>query len=294
METQNPFTRAIFGLAAVLVFSSVAMAQTAQSQPQQGTPENSPWKYNPRDRAVGTGGPAPKRDLSGTWAGPRSGAGVPDFKGGDKPSFTPFGEQLFRENRPLAKFSPAGTNDPTVRTCDPLGVPRNAIDEIRGLSFATMPNRIVMLIRFQDIWREIWMDGRALPTNAGAAEKGAPDPRYNGYSVGHWEGDYTLVVDTTGLDERTWLNREGYPHTVNAHVQERYTRIDHNNLELTVTVDDPKVYAKPFSLGTAYFKWIPNQQFDENLCVPSETIEYLKALGDPAGSDPNVVGPSGK
>jgi hypothetical protein len=60
-----------------------------------------------------------------------------------------------------------------------------------------------------------------------------------------------------------------------------------------VTVDDPKVYAKPFSLGTAYFKWIPNQQFDENLCVPSETIEYLKALGDPAG-DPNAVSPPGK
>ncbi len=151
-----------------------------------------------------------------------------------------------------------------------------------------------MLIQFQDIWREIWMDGRALPTNVGAAEKGAPDPRYNGYSVGHWEGDYTLVIDTTGLDERTWVNREGYPHTVNAHVQERYTRVDHNNLDLTVTVDDPKVYTKPFSLGTAHFKWIPNQELDEKLCLPSEVIEYLKALGDPAGSDPNAVGPSGK
>ena len=157
-----------------------------------------------------------------------------------------------------------------------------------------MPGRIVMLIQFQDIWREIWMDGRALPANVGAAEKGAPDPRYNGYSVGHWEGDYTLVIETTGLDERTWLNREGYPHTVKTHVQERYTRIDHNNLDLTVTIDDPKVYAQPFSLGTAHFKWIPNQELDEKLCVPSEVIEYLKALGDPAGSDPNAVGQPGK
>jgi len=294
MEMRDPFTRAIVGLALGLVVSSVAFAQTGQSQPPQATREGSQWKYNPIDRATGSGGPAPKRDLSGTWAGPRSGAGVPDFKGGDKPSLTPFGQQLFGENKPLAKFSPAGTNDPTVRTCDPFGVPRNAIDEIRGLSFAAMPGRIVMLLQFQDIWREIWMDGRALPTNVGAAEKGAPDPRYNGYSVGHWDGDYTLVIDTTGLDERTWVNREGYPHTVNAHVQERYTRIDHNNLELTVTVDDPKVYAKPFSLGTAHFRWIPNQELDEKLCLPSEVIEYLKALGDPAGSDPNVVGPSGK
>ena len=294
MEMRNPFTGAIVGLAAVLLFSLVAIAQTAQSRPQQGTHEGSPWKYNPTDRAVGSGGPAPKRDLSGTWAGPRSGAGVPDFKGGDKPSLTPFGQQLFNENKPLAKFSPAGTNDPTVRTCDPFGVPRNAIDEIRGLAFATMPGRIVMLIQFQDIWREIWMDGRALPSNVGAAEKGAPDPRYNGYSVGHWEGDFTLVIDTTGLDERTWLNREGYPHTVNTRVQERYTRLDHNNLDLTVTIDDPKVYAQPFSLGTAHFKWIPNQELDEKLCVPSEVIEYLKALGDPAGSDPNAVGQPSK
>jgi hypothetical protein len=294
MEMRNPFTGAVVGLAVVLLFSSVATAQMAQSRPQQGTHEGSPWKYNPSDRAVGSGGPAPKRDLSGTWAGPRSGAGVPDFKRGDTPSLTPFGQQLMNENKPLTKFSPAGTNDPMVRTCDPLGVPRNAIDEIRGLSFATMPGRIVMLIQSQDIWREIWMDGRTLPANVGAAEKGAPDPRYNGYSVGHWEGDYTLVIDSTGLDERTWLNRDGYPHSVNAHVQERYTRVDYNNLELTVTVDDPKVYANHFSLGTAHFKWIPNQELDESLCLPSEVIEYLKALGDPAGSDPNAVGPPGK
>jgi hypothetical protein len=291
---RNPLTRALVGLAAVLVFSSLAIAQTAPSQPQPGTHEGSPWTYNPTDRAVDSGGPAPKRDLSGTWAGPRSGARVPDFKRGDPPPLTPLGQKLFSDNKPMAKFSPAGTNDPAIRMCDPFGVPRNAIDEIRGLAFATMPGRIVMLVQFQDLWREIWMDGRALPANVGAAEKGAPNPRYNGYSVGHWEGDNTLVIDTTGLDERTWANGAGYPHTVNAHVQERYTRIDHNNLELTVTIDDPKIYTKPYSLGTAYFKWIPNQELDEKLCVPSEVLEYLKALGDPAGSDPNAVGPSGR
>src|SRR3984893_5092540 len=155
MDMRNPFAHAIVALAIVLVFSSLAIAQMAPSQPQQATHEGSPWKYNPQDRAVGSGGPAPKRDLSGTWAGPRSGAGVPDFKGGEKPSLTPFGEQLFRENKPLPKFSVAGTNDATVRTCDPLGVPRNATDAIRGLAFATMPGQSVMLIQFQDLWREI-------------------------------------------------------------------------------------------------------------------------------------------
>jgi hypothetical protein len=285
---RNRFTCAIVGLLAVLVCSSVVMAQMAQSKPQQGGGTRNPWKYYPADRAIGDGGPAPKRDLSGTWAGPSSGAGVPGLKEEPAPPLTPLGKQLFDLNKPIGKYSPAGTNDPTVRSCDPFGVPQNALNEVRGLSFATMPNRIVMLIQFQDIWREIWMDGRALPTNVGGTGKDALDPRYNGYSVGHWEDDYTLVIDTTGLDERSWATKSGYPHSVDAHVQERFTRMDHNDLKLTVTLDDPKIYTKPFFIGTAYFRWVPNQEIDEKLCVPSEVLEYLKTMGDPAGSDPSA------
>jgi len=75
---------------------------------------------------------------------------------------------------------------------------------------------------------------------------------------------------------------------VDAHVQERFTRMDHNDLKLTVTMDDPKIYTKPFFIGTAYFRWVPNQEIDEKLCVPSEVLEYLKSMGDPAGSDPSA------
>jgi len=280
---RNVFAGAIVALAA-LAFSSVAIGQTAQ--PKQATNPVRSWKYDPADRANGDGGPAPKRDLSGSWAGPRSGAGVSDGERGEAPTMTPMGKELFDLNKPLGKFSPAGTNDPTVRTCDYFGFPRSATDEIRGIAFATMPDRIVLLAQFQNVWREIWMDGRELPKNAGSAEMNSPDPRYYGYSVGHWEDDYTLVIDTTGVDERTWLNGGGYPHTVNARMQERYTRRSHNDLELTVTVDDPALYTKPFTLGKFNFRWIPTQQMDEKLCVPSEVIEYLKAVGDPAGSDP--------
>ena len=275
-------------LMGALAFSSMAMAQMPkqgqQTQSQQGPHPNPIWMYDGLNRVTGSGGPAPKQDLTGTWAGPRSGAGVPDFKGGDTPSLTPLGQKLFSERKSLQKYSPAGTNDPTVRTCDPFGFPRAGIDEIRGMSFANAPGRVIVLYQFQQVWREIWTDGRALPKNVGAAEKGAPDPRYYGYSVGHWEGDNTFVVDTTGLDENTWLNGGGYPHSVDAHLQERFTRTDHNNMSLSVTVDDPKMYTKPFSLGTEYFKWVPNQIFDEKLCIPSEVIEYLKSVGDPAGT----------
>lgn len=281
------FRQAVVGLAGVLLVSSLATAQSAQPQKQQ-TQARSPWKYYGADRAIGEGGPGPKRDLTGTWAGPRSGAGVPDGIRMETPSLTPLGQQLMSVNKPLGKFSPAGTNDPTVRYCDPFGVPRNGVDEIRGLSFATMPGRIIMLLQFQDLWREIWMDGRKLPADVGGTGKDALDPRYNGYSVGHWDDDQTLVIDTTGLDERTWVTGTGYPHTMNAHIEERYTRPDHNDLKLKVTVDDPKVYTKTFSLGEQNFRWIPNQEIDEKLCVPSEVQEYLQSMGDPAGSDPNA------
>jgi len=285
---KNPLTYAIVGLAGMLACSAMLLAQTDLPKTQQASGVRSPWKYYPADRAVGDGGPAPKRDLSGTWAGPLSGAGVPVFREEPAPPMTPMGKQLFDANKPLGKYSPAGTNDPTVRYCDPLGVPQSDLSEIQGIAFATMPNRIVMLLEFQDTWREIWMDGRALPTNVGGTGKDSLDPRYNGYSVGHWEDDYTLVVDTTGLDERTWASKSGYPHTVDAHVQERITRMDHNDLKVTITLDDPKLYTKPFVIGTVYFRWVPNQEISERLCVPSEVLEYLKEMGDPAGSDPSA------
>jgi len=85
-----------------------------------------------------------------------------------------------------------------------------------------------------------------------------------------------------GLDSNTWLNNAGYPHSVDAQVEERYVRSDHNHLNLTITLTDPKLYTKPFVLATNSFKWIPDQRFDEQLCIPSQVLDYLKFVGDPA------------
>src|SRR5437879_10019663 len=155
---QNLRGSTILALVGALAYSSVALAQTPQRQ--QATGENSKWMYNGRNRVAGPGGPAPVHDLNGTWAGPRSGAGVPDFKEGEVPSLTPLGQELFRTRKSLGKFSPAGTNDPFVRTCNPLGFPRMHVDEIRGISFATMPDRIVVLYQFEQASREFWSHGR--------------------------------------------------------------------------------------------------------------------------------------
>jgi hypothetical protein len=287
---RNPLIRTICSFAVVLCVASVAMAQAGRAN--QGNAAKSPWKFYATDRSVGDGGPAPKRDLTGTWAGPGSGAGPSQFEVQDEPreapQLTALGKQLMSQNKPLRPYSPAATNDPHVRYCDPFGFPQNMTSEIRGLQIATMPNKVIFMIQYMDIWREVWTDGRALPTTVGAAGPNGLDPRYNGYSVGHWEDDYTFVVDTTGLDDRTWISAAGYPHTINAHVQERYTRVSRNELKVSITVDDPKIFTKPFSLGTRGFRWIPNQQIDEWLCVPSEVQEYLQTMGDPAGSDPDA------
>ena len=290
MKTRDLSIGAIVGLVFVLIFfSSVAIAQTPQAEPKAGNQARSPWKYYPFDRAVGDGGPAPKRDLTGTWAGPSSGAAVPQGTNTMTPTappLTPLGQQLYSQIKPMGKYSPAGTNDPHVRYCDPYGFPQNMTDEIRGMTISTLPNRTFILLQYMKVWREIWTDGRALPSNVGAPGKDALDPKYNGYSVGHWEDDYTFVVDTTGLDESTWTTKNGYPHTSTAHVQERFHRDSKYDLTLSLTMDDPKLYTKQFDLGVEHFRWIPNQQFDDYNCIPSELQEYLQTMGDPAGSDP--------
>ena len=284
---RNRRTGAIAGMVGVMFLSALA---AAQNNAQNNAPK-SPWKYYPADRATGDGGPAPKRDLTGTWAGPSSGSGAPRQKGEVPAPLTPLGKQLYERNKPIGKYSPGGTNDPHTRYCDPFGFPQNMTQEIRGMTIATIPNRTLILLQYMDLWREVWTDGRTLPTNVGARGKDAHDPKYNGYSIGRWEDDYTFVVDTTGLVPETWATRSGYPHSVDAHVQERFHRDSKNDLSLSITMTDPKLYTAPFSMGEVYFRWIPNQQLDDFTCIPSEQVTYLKELGDPAGSDPDAATP---
>jgi hypothetical protein len=287
MEMRNLFTCTIAGLVAALAFASLAAAQGTQ-KPQAN---NKIWKFHPMERAVGDGGPAPKRDLTGTWAGPGSGMAVKRTRveAPEAPPLTPLGKRLFDMNKPIGIYSPAGTNDPHTRYCDPFGFPQNMTNEIRGLQIATMPNKTILMIQYMDIWREIWTDGRSLPTNVGAGGPNALDPRYNGYSVGHWEDDYNFVVETTGMTDQTWTTKNGYPHSLEARVMERFTRLSRNDMKLHITMVDPKIYTKPFEIGDVYFRWVPNQQLDEWQCIPSEVYEYLKTMADPAGSDPGAA-----
>jgi hypothetical protein len=227
-------------------------------------------------------GPAPARDLSGVWVGPQ------DEKDDPVPPMTPAGEALFKERHPYGDATRTAdlgmSNDPFI-TCDPLGFPRNLLAHAvsgRGrMIFANAPGRLLIAYEQQRIWREVWTDGRALPKAVDV--RGAPEARYYGHSVGRWENDTTFVIDTTGVDERPWLDEDGHPRSSSARIQERYVRRDQHNLQLTVTIDDPKFYTKPWTFMRGNFYWVLGQEFAETLCIPSEAIEYRDSLARPSG-----------
>ena len=100
------------------------------------------------------------------------------------------------------------------------------------------PGAIVMLFEAYNHYRQIFLDGRPLPKD--------PQPTWFGYSVGKWDAD-TLVVDTVGFNEETWLDDGGHPHTGALHVTERFRRRDFGHMDLLVTIDDPKAYTRPWS-----------------------------------------------
>jgi hypothetical protein len=274
MEIQRIIRRAAVGSAAILTLASLVIAQAPDDESNRVPKSRSLFEKLMADKKPSA--PAPKRDLNGAWAGPV------DSLGQNFPPFTPLGEQRYKENKPEPIYHLAKTNDP-LTTCDPLGFPRNVLNETRGMRFAQLPDRMIMLYQYQRVWREIWTDGRALPKSIDTKD-GAPS-RFYGYSVGHWDGDYTFVIDSVGMDERTWLDTAGHPHSVDMRVQERYTRIDHDTLHMSVRIDDPKIYISPFEeLTDVTFKWIPNQELEEQLCVPSEGIEYMNIIGRPNGN----------
>jgi len=114
--------------------------------------------------------------------------------------------------------------------------------------------------------REIFLDGRSLPGKDA-------EQWWNGYSVGRWEGD-TLVVETTGFMDDGWLDVRGSPLTSEGKVVERFRRTSYGNLELTVTIDDPKAYTKPFS-AVIQNRLAPDLQLSEFVCIDKDAAHYI-------------------
>jgi len=178
-------------------------------------------------------GPTPRTadghpDLSGVWFAQRT-------VDGGHPEPLPWAAALLKERAENnSKDAPGGR-------CLPRGV-TNA-GALFPFKLVQTPTLLVMLFE-DDIpsHRQVFLDGRGHPKD--------PNPIWMGHSIGHWEGD-TLVVDTVGFDDRSWLDMQGHPHTEMMHVIERFRRPDLGHLEIEFTIDDPGTYAKPWKIRRA-------------------------------------------
>ena len=214
-------------------------------------------------------------DLSGIWS-------AEQYKlmgGAPAPPMTAWGQQLFDARKPSTNAPEARTvapgvgNDP-LGACDPLGFPRNM--QRGSVEFIQTPGKIVQIFLMGMRVREIYTDGRKLPDDL--------DPRWYGWAVGHWEGD-TLVVESTGYDERAWLDDNGHPHSEGMRLQERYRHPDALTLEVTMTLDDPKAFTSTWTGVKQTFKLeLPKglTVLYEWYCVPSEEQSFNEGVRNPA------------
>jgi hypothetical protein len=200
---------------------------------------------------------------------PRTSDGTPDFSGlwGWQPGryFGTVAADLkpdeiapWAQDLRARRMEAYGKDDPAMYDCLPQG-PRMNMHAPLPVKLVQTPQLLLMLS--EDLtYRQIFLDGRSLPVD--------PDPSFMGYSVGRWEGD-TLVVDTIGFKDRTWLDFSGLPHTEALHIVERIRRTTFGHLEIEETITDPAVFTRPVTvrLGAQY---VPDTELLEFICAENE------------------------
>ena len=254
---------AIFALGTMLACSSVLLSQ--DSRPSGAA----------QDEKARTASHIP--DLSGIWTVPGregfSGRGT-DKAGGV--SMTSWGEKKYKAARPPfgEKQTFVETNDPVQKYCDPPGVTR-LYNYPWQFTILQAPDSVYMLFEFSRVWRSIAMN-QEHPKDT--------DSTWMGDSVGRYEGD-TLVIDTIGISDKTWLDNAGHPHSDALHLVERLRRADHDTLELALTFDDPKAYTKSWT-EQLQLK-LSSSPMEETLCSVSEMEAFQRKVMDPTTTPPS-------
>jgi hypothetical protein len=237
-------------LAFVAALSVAASAQWL-NYPTAGIPRTPDGKPNLNAPVPRT--PDGKPQLAGLWR-PNPGL-VGDvtrsFKNGEVVPFQPWAETLYKQRR-----ASNSKDDPTAN-CIVGGVPRS---DLVGYPFKILqvPGMVAILYEAVHSYRQIFTDGRALPKD--------PQPSWIGYSVGKWDGD-TFVVDTIGVNEKTWMDNAGRPHSDALHTIERYHRRNFGTMDVTLTIDDPKTYARPWTVDLSPSRLVVGQDLLEYICT---------------------------
>jgi hypothetical protein len=199
-----------------------------------------------------------KPDLTGVWrgAGPIYRFNIAqDLKPED---IQPWAEALF-----LQRVRDSRKDSPLAR-CLPVSVPFHDFFDLNRI--VQTPSLIVLLFESPNSpHRTVFTDGRDLPKD--------PNPTWLGYSVGRWEGD-TLVVTTAGFNDRGWLDSAGHPQTETLRVTERFRRRDVGHMDFEITIDDPKVFTRPFTIKTERLL-APDTDLFEDVCENERDGRHL-------------------
>ena len=217
------------------------------------------WKLTPQN--VDLTAPAPKTadgkpDLSGIWE-QQNLTHFRNLAADMKPEDVPLRPEA-RAILESRKDGAQGNKEPDAN-CLPQGVPK-----INGapvpFKIVQTPNLIVIVYEAFNLWRQVHLDGRQLSED--------PNPTWLGYSSGHWEGD-TLVVETRGLNGKAWLDTSGMPGSDALKVTERFRRTDFGHIQLDITIDDPKMYTRPWNARET-LRLVTGYELLEFICLENE------------------------
>ncbi len=257
--------RSSTALLALTLLSVSGMAQWL-NLPTPGIPRTADGKPDLNAPAPRT--PDGKPDLSGLWQPEENGYSgnlIRDVR--DEAIFRPEARAIFKER--VENFS----KDSPHSRCLPEGP-----HQIFGTGgpdhslYRIMQSPGIVAILFEGGgFRQVFLDGRTLPKD--------PSPTWNGYSIGHWDND-TLVVESAGFNDLSWLDEAGHPHSEELRITERFRRVDFGHMQFQMTIDDPKVLFKPMTLSIGV-RYAADTEILEYICNEDErdSAHYVRATG---------------
>ena len=267
----------------VLLLISSAQAQAPDLAPRPGTAGASfPHPFavqSPSQEGTIVGPlyyPPAHQDISGVWWTQSYSSKMPIVGGGDLP-FSEMGSAKYAEN--LVGLSDGSVVDEARRFCTPDGIPR-ILGNPYPFQIIQVPGLVTLVYELNHYLRHIPLDLPVLPD-----DELELFPFYSGHSVGHWEGD-TLVIETAGFNEVTFIDATGAPHSDQLTTLERVRRLDDGTLETIVTVTDPVMYTEPWSARFVY-DLHPEVELEEYHCgEPHRDISHVPGVAEARGRTP--------
>ncbi|HSG65896.1 MAG TPA: hypothetical protein VLD39_12885, partial [Gammaproteobacteria bacterium] len=211
------------------------------------------------------------RDLSGVWLLDGNTASFSDVAA---PPMTPWAVERFRANAATVGASASmRANDPTLR-CLPPGVPY-VLTIPTPFEIIELEDEILQIFEYDHSIRRIHVDGRDWPGDLQLTGM----HQWMGYSIGSWDKD-TLIIETRGFNDSSWLDRSGHPHSEGLVVIERIRRLDRDTLVDEITIHDPEAYTQPWH-GTLTFELKEDWELFEHICIGKDVTspEYLDFKG---------------